>query len=163
MGTVNDLESGLAQQHASDDAEAKRLRQEEMMRIGAEIEAKEIREMLKTNAHYRREIEIMERELRVMNPEQDRQDIDTLERKLAARKYSLHFAESLLEDIDYSDDDVHENSSTSEPEGKMVCRTVLLSLYVRLFIMYHSSGNQGGAPVSQCISAYTTLYNSTAR
>src|SRR5882762_10996586 len=105
----------------------------------------------------------MEQELRVMNPERDQQDIDTLERKLAAQKHSLHFAESLLEDMDYSDDDVHDNSSTSEPQGKMVCRTVLLSLYVRLFMMYHSSGNQGGAPVSQCISAYTTLYSSTAR
>ena len=140
----------------SDDAEAKRLRQKEMVRIGAQIEAKEIREMLMINAHHRREIENMEHELREMKPEQDRQDIDTLEGKLAARKHSLHFAESLLEDMDYSDDDVHDNSSTSEPQGKMVCRTVLLSLYVRLFMMYHSSGDQGGASVSQCIPAYTT-------
>jgi len=141
VGTVNDLESGLARQRASDDAEAKRLRQKEMRRLGAEIEAKEIREMLMINEHHQREIDAMERELRAMNPEQDRQDIVTLERKLEWRKLSLHFAESHLEDADYSDNDFHDHSSTSEPEGKVVCRIVLISLYPRLFMIYHSSGN----------------------
>src|SRR5258705_11999785 len=112
-----------------------------MARIRAEIEAREIREMLMINEHHRCEIATMECELREMNPEQDRQDIVMLEDKLAARKHSLHFVESVLEDMDYSDDDVHDNSSTPEPEGKMVCQIVLLSLYVRLFMMHHSSGD----------------------
>jgi len=103
VSTVTDLESGLARQLESDNAEAKRLRQKEMARIGAQLEAKEVREMLMTNEYYRRDIEIMERELKAKHPEQDRQDIETLKSKLAARKYSLHYAESLLEDMDYED------------------------------------------------------------
>jgi hypothetical protein len=100
---VTELESGLARQHEADDAEAKCLRQKAMIRIGAELEAKEIREMLMTNEEMRCDIEIMEHELKSKHPEQDRHDIEMLERKLTARKRSLHYAESVLEDMEYED------------------------------------------------------------
>src|SRR5882762_10747724 len=91
VSTVTDLESGLARQRESDNAEAKRLRQKEMARIGAQLEAKEVREMRMTNEYYRRDIEIMERDLKAMHLEHDRQDIEKLERKLDAWKFSLHY------------------------------------------------------------------------
>jgi len=71
VSTVTELESGLARQRESDDAEAKRLRQKEMVKIGAQLEAMEVREMRMTNEYYRRDIEIMERDLKAMHPEHD--------------------------------------------------------------------------------------------
>jgi hypothetical protein len=109
--TLADLVSRLAQQRASDDMEASHLQQEcnrvAMIRIGAQHEAVEMQEMLMTMEEYRCNIEIMENELKVRNPEQDPQDIKTLERKLQQQKRTLHDAESIVKDI-YSNDEVME-------------------------------------------------------
>src|SRR5258705_10552889 len=87
VSTVTELESGLARQRESDDAEAKRLRQKEMGKIGAQLEAMEVRGIRMTNEYYRREMEIMERDLKAMHPENDRRQIEKWEPKPERRKF----------------------------------------------------------------------------
>jgi hypothetical protein len=121
ISTVTELESGLARQRESDDAESRHLQQEErtkeeIARIGAEHEERELQELLK-------------------KLEQDRLHIEEMERDLEAQKQALEYAQNIGDDLYDDDDDDDDEGNVSTPTVTMVRRISIFSINSRVIIV----------------------------
>lgn len=121
VSTVTELESGLARQRDSDDAESSRLHQEErtkaeIARMGAEREERQMQEVLK-------------------KLEQDRLHIEEMERDLEAQKQALQYAQNVADDCSDDNDNDNDEGNVSAPQGTMVRRISIRSINSRVVIV----------------------------
>jgi len=117
---ITDVEGGLEGQRASDAAEA--IRRQEMERHEVEI------------AKLAAEHDAREKQERLEKMEQDRLDIEAVERDLQMRKQALHHAQQVA-DAHHNDDDNNNNNnnnnngSVATPEGHPVSHKLVHSIY----------------------------------